>query len=323
LHPSEQRVSQIFDDMREEYDQIEDLWYSWLFSRLHWFLALDVADRWTRPPRDVLDVGCGTGLQSFLYSGLGCQVLGVDISGALVEEARSKVLTRSLRLDDWSPFPARHPFVAEYARKTRATLIQRFGHPEPILPEFAVATALALPVATGSVDHVNCCGSVLSLVEDLPAALNEMARVLRPGGTFFLEVEARWNPDLIWPFVDLLVGGRLGFQTSLAEAMKGIGGPVQGPLQIEYPFGEADAPVVMPLTLHTRSSLGGQLRNAGMMLDRWRTIHSWTNLVPSTLLDSPDPSAFIRKAFRVLSGLEQHLPGHWPGCSLVVSGTRT
>ena len=40
------------------------------------------------------------------------------------------------------------------------------------------------------VDHVNCCGSVLSLIDNSESALTEIRRILKPRGTLFIEVES-------------------------------------------------------------------------------------------------------------------------------------
>lgn len=35
-------VAEIFNKMANEYDEIRDLWYAWLFSRLHYSIATDI-----------------------------------------------------------------------------------------------------------------------------------------------------------------------------------------------------------------------------------------------------------------------------------------
>ncbi len=63
-------------------------------------------------------------------------------------------------------------------------------------PERVVADAASLPLPDGSVDAV-VARSVLIYLEDLPAALEEAARVLRPGGllSVFEPINARRRHD--------------------------------------------------------------------------------------------------------------------------------
>ena len=87
-----QIAEQVFNEMRDGYDDINDLWYAWLFSRLHFLIAREVLSTWDQSkPRLVLDIGCGTGFQSFLYAVTGARVVGVDISHELIRVAREKV----------------------------------------------------------------------------------------------------------------------------------------------------------------------------------------------------------------------------------------
>jgi hypothetical protein len=63
------QIAAAHDRMAEEYDQLDDLWYSWLFARLHEFVADHLP---TSPGRRVaVDAGCGTGFQSFLLARAG------------------------------------------------------------------------------------------------------------------------------------------------------------------------------------------------------------------------------------------------------------
>lgn len=61
------------------------------------------------PPKEgmrVLDVGCGTGTNLYLYYRAGCEVHGIDLSPGMLEEARGKLGDRvRLRLGDASQMP--------------------------------------------------------------------------------------------------------------------------------------------------------------------------------------------------------------------------
>ena len=73
--------------------------------------------------------------------------------------------------------------------------------------EWLIADALAMPLADGSVDAV-VASFVLSLVDDRPALLREMWRVLRPGATLAL---VTWMAD------DVTVAADAAFERLSAE----------------------------------------------------------------------------------------------------------
>ena len=120
----------------------------------------------------VLDLGCGGGLTTAWLAQRGATTVGVDLSRA------------SLRVA---------------SRQTRG-----YGHPEPV---FACGRAEALPFADASFDVV-WCTDVLEHLPELPAALAQIARVLKPGGLFLYDtINRSWLSRLlvIW-FWEYLAG---------------------------------------------------------------------------------------------------------------------
>jgi arsenite methyltransferase len=102
-----------------------------------------------RPGERVVDVGCGAGMDSLIAArmvGPEGQVIGVDMTPAMLQKARQAA-----------------------AESKVANVEFREGYGE------------ALPVADGWADVVISNG-VLNLMPDKAAALQEMARVLKPGG---------------------------------------------------------------------------------------------------------------------------------------------
>lgn len=102
-----------------------------------------------RPGEHVVDVGCGAGLDSLIASRMiapGGSVIGVDMTPAMLDKARAS------------------------AARMGATNV-----------EFRTGYAESLPVEDGWADVVISNG-VLNLFPDKLAGLQEMARVLRPGG---------------------------------------------------------------------------------------------------------------------------------------------
>ena len=56
------------------------------------------------PGRDVLDVGCGTGISARLFQAAGCRVLGVDPDPRMAEQGRQGgTETEVAKFEDWDP----------------------------------------------------------------------------------------------------------------------------------------------------------------------------------------------------------------------------
>jgi ubiquinone/menaquinone biosynthesis C-methylase UbiE len=109
------------------------------------------------PNPSILDVGCGTGIN-------------------LLEAARTLAPCQSLTGVDLSP-----GMLAAARRKAAAAGVKA---------TFAVGDAEALPLADGSVDLV-ICNSAYHWFPDRSRAVQEMARVLRPGGQVLLATLAQ------------------------------------------------------------------------------------------------------------------------------------
>ena len=132
------------------------------------------------PDDTVLDVATGTAAVALeLVRRIGCAVVGVDQSPEMLEEARQRVL------------------LAAETRRIR--LVQ--------------ATAAELPFEDASFDGLTAA-YLLRYLDDLPAGLCELARVLRPGATAALldfsvppgaVPRAAWN---LWVELGLPVLGR-------------------------------------------------------------------------------------------------------------------
>lgn len=102
-----------------------------------------------RPGERVVDIGCGAGIDTLIaakMSGPSGYAVGVDMTDAMLSKARAS---------------------AERMALERVEFRQGYGE--------------ELPVEDGWADVVISNG-VLNLMPDKPAALREMARVLRPGG---------------------------------------------------------------------------------------------------------------------------------------------
>jgi SAM-dependent methyltransferase len=116
-----------------------------------------------RPGERIVDIGSGPGmLAAELAEAVGREgaVCGVDVSESMNAIARS---------------------------------LPRAEGAAPM--EFVLGDALAIPLPTGGFDAA-VCTQVYEYVEDLPAALAEARRVLRPGGRLLI-LDTEWD-SLVW-----------------------------------------------------------------------------------------------------------------------------
>jgi SAM-dependent methyltransferase len=124
-----------------------------------------------RPGDRVLDLGCGFGRHAFAAYRLGAAVVACDLSLAELKDVTAM-------------FAA----VATAERDVLSTA------------SWGAATngdATALPFGDGSFDHV-IASEVLEHVGDDVAALAELSRVLKPGGTLAVTVPAQWPERVCW-----------------------------------------------------------------------------------------------------------------------------
>jgi demethylmenaquinone methyltransferase / 2-methoxy-6-polyprenyl-1,4-benzoquinol methylase len=136
------------------------------YDALSALLSFGQDPRWRRalvrgvsPPDGarVLDVATGTGLVAqALITHSHCSVVGVDQSAAMLSAARARFAGRAAR--DGAP-----------------------GSPAPERVKLLEAEAERLPFADGSFDALTFT-YLLRYVDDPPATVRELARVLRPGG---------------------------------------------------------------------------------------------------------------------------------------------
>ena len=309
-------VKEIFNKMAAEYDNLSDLWYSWLFSRLHYLIASKVLKK--NYPNKILDVGCGTGFQSFLYASAGCNVYGIDIANELIEVAKHKI--RIFKPKKMELFPPYYDYVIRYNKLLRKIFNNNGWLNNYIPPKFFIGNAMNIQYNDEEFDHVNCCGSTLSFIPNYQKAISEMARVLKKDASFFIEVENRWNLNLLWYIIDPLFRSRFKLNNKFKEGLRLLTRKFTQNVLTNFDFGEKEKPVNMKLNLFTPYSLKRDLISYGLKVEKKWTIHSITNLIPCTLLDCLKPNKKLISRFKFLANLEEKLFFRIPGSSLVMYG---
>ena len=136
----------------ESTGKLYDLWagvYDHTFGALvHRRQTRAIQELRARPGERILDLGVGTGLSLVKYPA-GTEVVGVDLSGGMLDKARDRLL--------------------ECRREDRGSVT------------LAQADAMNTPFADGSFDHV-MISHVISVVSDPNRLLREAKRLLKPGG---------------------------------------------------------------------------------------------------------------------------------------------
>ena len=102
-----------------------------------------------KAPLDVLDIGCGAGMQCVMWASAGDRAYGIDINASLVEIARERAAVAKVSV------------------------------------RFDIGSATSLPYEAASMD-VCLMPELLEHIQDWEACLNEAVRILRPGGVLFL-----------------------------------------------------------------------------------------------------------------------------------------
>ncbi len=113
----------------------------------------------------VLDLGCGAGRTSIPMAATGFRVVGIDVSGAMLELGRQRAVDAGVSVD-WAKMDATELAFAD----------ERFD---------------AAIFAFNAMDHMPGFGGKLQV-------LHEVYRILRPGSPFLFSTHRIWSPFL-WP----------------------------------------------------------------------------------------------------------------------------
>ncbi len=135
----------------------------------------------------VLDVGCGSGVQSFYLAPYAKEVTGIDLSPKLIEVAQDRC--------------------------------KQFEH-----LRFMVGDACNLPYPDQSFDFIISYGDVLShIVEGYEKAVSEMARVAKFDALITFETDTKWNFGIFYhpsEIIEALKAKGIGHATRCWEGMR-------------------------------------------------------------------------------------------------------
>lgn len=137
-----------------------------------------------------LDLGCGRGRHVHaMYFHARCHVVGIDLGFEDVKHTRDGFAACFGASDEMPGKPGLFPAW------TDADEINKHHY------SLSVGNALSLPFADGTFDKI-ICSEVLEHIPDYKQAVNEIERVLKPGGTLAISVPRFWTEWVCWALSD-------------------------------------------------------------------------------------------------------------------------
>jgi ubiquinone/menaquinone biosynthesis C-methylase UbiE len=247
LNAQAQESSRYWNDFAEEY-------YKSFYTHVAEYPSLTlrhnyILDLVDQDSRKILEVGCGPGMMMIDLMKRGCEVAGVDIAEGMLQVAR-KNITRA--------FPQERPTLV-------LGDIEKLNFPD------------------GAFDAVICAGVLEYLASD-DASLNEMKRVLKPGGVLIVSVRNKLCPAraIDW-FTDRLKRSKTGLNLLLGATRIFKGKHFNS---IHY----------TPYRKHTPFKLSRSLKKTGFQPADFRYFHFYPFFAP---FDKIFPGFFIKQGLRM------------------------
>ena len=130
----------------------------------------------------VLDLGCGEGRHTLGTKLLHpeAKAIGLDLSFKDLKEAKNRHIN----------------FYVDHREKSN--LNKESPHLK-LDALYSQGNAYNLPFADETFDHV-ICSEVLEHIDDYQGVLNEISRIIKPGGTLIISVPRRWPEKICWRF---------------------------------------------------------------------------------------------------------------------------
>jgi ubiquinone/menaquinone biosynthesis C-methylase UbiE len=171
---------QLFDDWPERYD----LWFETQVGKAVLKYETELILELLRPGRGerILDAGSGTGIFTREFIAHGTEVVGLDISLAMLVYAEKKAALRKAQGVKY-PTPVREGQTAlRQAPDDRGAMLLRSGEKgQPLCYCGVTADMTTLPFADRSFDK-SVSVAALEFVADVKRAVAELFRVTKPGG---------------------------------------------------------------------------------------------------------------------------------------------
>ncbi|MBI5192866.1 MAG: class I SAM-dependent methyltransferase [Nitrospirae bacterium] len=210
----------------------------------------------------VLDLGCGTGILSKRMASMRGvkKVVGIDISPLSISQASGKGIRGCT---------------------------------------FSVASATEIPLKDKSVDCIVAYGDILShIYKDYFHAIREIARVCKPGGYVFFDIDNKWNLSLCYEWEEL----RSVFNSSVNK----------GHVRIWSFVDSTGKYNTMRFKTFTPREIKGLLVSYGLDIVSYEGIIIFPNLLPQNIHYNPSGKGILSHAVMTLSkfdSLVSRLPG--------------
>ncbi|HAS17467.1 MAG: hypothetical protein A2Y48_01985 [Nitrospirae bacterium RIFCSPLOW2_12_42_9] len=210
----------------------------------------------------VLDLGCGTGILSKRISTMENvkKVIGIDISPLSIGQASGKEIPGC---------------------------------------NFSVGSATRIPLKNKTVEAVVAYGDILSHIhEDYSSAISEIARVCKPGGYIFFDIDNKWNLSLFYEWEELSTA----INSSISE----------GHVRIWSFIDSTGKFNTMKFKTFTPGEIKRLLISYGLELISFEGIIIFPNLLPQNIHYDPSGRGFLSHAVMALSKVDSlisRLPG--------------